>query len=209
MIRKKLTNILKILLTIIIIHQISIIKAFSEDEFKGIIEYPVLEFSAGMIIPGGRNVRTLFNNGVSFTVNAKIPNLIKIKKLYLDVGLETGFYHVGSNYNNLLDIPILVNIGFSKYGFQNNKLNIAPEIGVGIYMQSCNNNRFNSINFGIAPSVNISYKINKELTILSKLRIIEITGYPDTQEWVDLRLGLSYTIIDQLIVLHKPKPMYK
>ena len=209
MFRKKIPHIFKIIITIIIIHQIFSIKVFSKDDFKGITEYPVLEFSSGIIIPGGRNVRNSFNNGVSFTIKAKIPKLIKIKNLYLDTGIESGFYNIGSEYSNLLDIPIFVYFGFSRYDLPNRKLNIIPEVGFGIHMQSCNNNRFNGIGFGITPNISIKYKINKKVTILSKLRIIEIIRSQETQEWVDLRLGFSYTILDQPIELHKPKPMYK
>lgn len=209
MTRKKTTDIFKILITIITIHQIFTIKAFSKEDFKGVTVYPVLEFSSGMVIPGGRNVRKSFNNGTSFTVKAKIHKLIKIKKLYLDAGIESGFYYIGSEYSNLLDIPIFFHFGFNKYNLPNRKLNIIPEIGLGVHIQSCDNKRFNGVNFGFTPALSIEYKINKKLTLFSKLRIIEIVKSTETQEWVDLRLGLSYTISDQPIVLHKPKPMYK
>ncbi len=119
------------------------------------------------------------------------------------------FYHIGSEYSNLLDIPIFFHFGFNKYNLPNRKLNIIPEIGLGIHIQSCSNQRFNDVNFGFTPGLSVEYKINKELTLFSKLRIIEIVKSTETQEWVDLRLGLSYTISDQSIVLHKPKPMYK
>jgi len=91
MIGQKITHILKITITIIIIQQIFFIKAFSKEDFKGVKVYPVLEFSSGIVIPSGRNVRNSFNNGISFTVKAKMHKLIKIKKLYLDAGIESGF----------------------------------------------------------------------------------------------------------------------
>jgi len=208
--KNKIKNILKTLLTIIIIQQTFISVAFSQDEFEGITEHPIIKLTPGMVFPGGQNVQSLFNSGFSFTASANIPNVIKIKDFYLNVGLEVGFYSIQSDYNNLIDIPILANVGFENLSYKTGKFKIIPEIDLGLHIQSCNNQLFNKPGIGFAPGVGIEYKINKELTLLTKLKVTEIiTSESKTQEWVDLRLGLSYTILDQSIELHKSKPMYK
>lgn len=162
----------------------------------------VIGASFGGMIPFGQNIKDRFNMGIPFTIHAKVSGLIEISGMSLGAGLELGYYMASAETgDDLSGIPILA---FGDLDLSN-LLPLPPEMGLGVelslglHLQSVGDS-FTSL--GLTPGVVFRYEVMEGLEVLAKLRASEILSsnedFSGTQEWIDLRIGVNYTLSNLL-----------
>jgi hypothetical protein len=162
----------------------------------------VIGATVGGMVPLGENIKDRFNIGIPFTAHAKVPYLAEISGMSVGAGLEIGYYMASAEYgedlsgipisifgdldlSNLIGLPPVMNLGF--------------ELGLGLHLQDLGDSY---TYFGLTPGIVFGYEVMEGLDIVAKLRFSEIVSSDDpfggTQEWLDFRVGVSYTLPDLL-----------
>ena len=182
-----------------------------ETKTQNIILVPITQdltigVTGGGMVPGGGNIKDRFDVGIPVAIYAKLPHLAKIGNMDIGLGLEIGYYEASAKYgdelcavpvslfgdldlSNLIGLPPVMNLGF--------------ELGLGLHMQCLGDSPYNSY-LGISPGIVFGYEVIEGLNIFAKARLSEVISdvnpfetnqqpFGGTQEWLDFRIGLSYT----------------
>jgi len=162
----------------------------------------VVGASFGGMIPIGQNIKDRFNMGIPFTIHAKVSGLVEISGMSLGAGLELGYYMASAETgDDLSGIPILA---FGDLDLSNllplpPEMGLGVELGLGLHLQSAGDS-FTYL--GLTPGVVFRYEVMEGIEVLAKLRASEILSsdedFGGTQEWIDLRIGVNYTLSNLL-----------
>ncbi|HCL00310.1 MAG TPA: hypothetical protein DHW42_09440 [Candidatus Marinimicrobia bacterium] len=155
----------------------------------------VIGVSYGGMIPFGQNIKNNYETGTPFGIHTMITGLAKFGCVTLDVGLESGYYtaknSTGSNDLNGVPVYALLDFNLSNlFGFY-----LCTEVAAGFNMQTADKSYRV---FGVTPGLVCGFNVIKGLDFILKIRGAEIfTGYEGgdgTQDWIDLRAGINYTL---------------
>jgi len=160
----------------------------------------VIGASAGGIVPFGQNIKDNYDIGIPLGIHVMVNNLAEFGGVTLNAGLETGYYMAGSSSegDDLSGIPIYALLDFSLSNlldFLPPEMSLCAEVAAGLHMQTAGES-YNA--FGLTPGLVCGYNIMEGLDLFLKIRGMEIfTGFEGgdgTQEWIDLRAGINYTL---------------
>lgn len=163
----------------------------------------IIGATVGGIVPLGENIKDRFEVGIPFAVHAKVPYLAEISGMGVGAGLEIGYYMAEAEYgDDLSGIPIMIfgDLDLSNLISMPPEMELGIELGLGLHMQDLGDSY---TCFGFNPGVFFGYEVMEGLDIVAKLRFSEILSSEDdpiggTQEWLDFRVGVSYTLPDLL-----------
>ena len=159
----------------------------------------VVGASFGGMIPIGQNIKDVFNMGIPFTLQAKVPELVELSGMSVGAGLELGYYMASAETSDdLSGIPILIfgDLNLSNLIPVSENMSLGIELAVGLHLQTRGDDSFTYL--GVTPGIVFGYEVMEGLNVVAKLRPSEILSsdedFGGTQEWIGLRIGVNYTL---------------
>ena len=155
----------------------------------------VIGVSSGGMIPFGQNIKNNYEIGIPYGIHTMITGLANFGWVTLDAGLETGYYTAenSTGSKDLTGIPVYALLDFNLsnlLGFY-----LCTEVAAGFHMQTAGKS-YRA--FGVNPGLVCGFNVIKGLDFILKIRGTEIfTGFEGrdgTQDWIDLRAGINYTL---------------
>ena len=172
----------------------------------------IMGISTGGMIPFGGNLKDYYDMGLPLSIQIKKPEVAKLGKFSLNLGIETGYYWVKDPTGVKKDLRgapfyFVGDVDFSS--ILPGKLCLNAELATGLHMQ-ISDGLFSGTYFGYSPRVSLGYMLGKNTKFFAKVGGTQIFSNKDlggsaanggSQEWIDFRLGIDY-------IFHRTLPDY-
>ena len=172
----------------------------------------IMGISTGGMIPFGGNLKDYYDMGLPLSIQIKKPEVAKLGKFSLNLGIETGYYWVKDPTGVKKDLRgapfyFVGDVDFSS--ILPGKLCLNAELATGLHMQ-ISDGLFSGTYFGYSPRVSLGYMLGKNTKLFAKVGGTQVFSNKDlggsaanggSQEWIDFRLGVDY-------IFHRTLPDY-